>query len=174
MAAESGGSPSNRNAHWPSTIALSLLVVVSIVGGFAYADLRTRIAYLEARHNNTEAVPVATTRVDDADAGLPSWENCTGRLTQEQVQGAIGRYGSAVFACFNNTADGVGPTLVQVRLLVRTDGNTSAVQVVGAPNDALRECIQVSATGWRFDAPQGGCAVVDAPFMLGTDTDGGH
>ena len=176
--------------------ALSALALAAAL--FGYLDLRQRIAQVgavpaptpmivEGPNMPTAAaviappppVPVAPAAppANPGNAGPsvvaeppPDW-GCQGLVAADMVQQSVGRHGRGVLTCIATqvAADPALHGTLLLRLKVGATGAVEAAHVSGVQNDELVRCVGNDALGWQFPPPvNGACAVVEAPFAVGT------
>lgn len=157
--------------HQPSLanryLVPAMLTLLLVGGGWAYLDLRAQVRELGARV--THSVPAAAPR----ETAPPTDGVCRGHLPREAVHDVLGRRGRGVFEC--HLASGT-PAMALVRLTLRVsaEGEIDQVDVDGTSNRALLDCIRSEVETWQFPSPDGSsCAIVEAPFMLGSGSANG-
>ena len=132
------------------------VLVLLIVGVFGFAYLHGRLSDLE---NATPVVQDPGVRMDFA---------CVGTLDSESVQRSVGEHGPGVFACHEeHDADAEG--VLALELSVDEEGRVTAMRAGGSLgwHRELVTCARDDLARWRFDPPEGGCAIVSVPFALG-------
>ena len=105
---------------------------------------------------------------DDARALAPF--ECEGVVPESDVTATLSRQGRAIFDCHERLGDDYAGVF-ELRLHVGSDGTVLATHVGATPppSQELNQCVLEVAHGLRFPPPRdGACAVVVAPFVLGS------
>jgi hypothetical protein len=145
--------------------------------GVGYVDLRRQIGRVGGLAIADEArASAATSGPPNANAATESsFEafRCQGLVSEADRALVLRREGPRVFDCQRRlAADYVGT--FQIRMHVAADGTVMASQLGATPppSPELNQCIVDVVHGIVFPPlPEGSCAVVTAPFIVGTQGD---
>lgn len=152
------------------------LLVILLVAGFGYMDLRLELAELEYRIRTVEssaATSIVSAAGDDASRPVERSrhenDDCTGTVSPEAIRRVLAARGQQVFACYEVRSAREVRGVLDITLRVARDGHVESVSLTGAPaRDAdVSGCLGPELEGWSFGAIDSDCAIVSLPFALG-------
>ncbi len=95
--------------------------------------------------------------------------NCSGSIPVSAVRRVVAEQRRQVRNCYERALkrDSTLQGSVNVRVKVGSSGRVEGVRVSGSLRDReVFSCVRTLANQWSFPNPEGGCAVVAAPFSL--------